>query len=470
MSRLLHKLLAASALAVGTTSAFAEDTARSKDAPPTREGQSAPRPEHAELFKRLDADGDGKLAVGDVPEEHRRLFERLVQGNDKDKDGKLTLDEFSAGLVQENRRGEESRRDAGPGAGPGPGPGDGPRRDGREGEVRRPFPGSPVLLALDANRDGELSAEEIAAASSELRKLDKNGDGKLTHQEIAPQPPMEGGPRGVGPDGPRPGPGDILKSRDANGDGKLSKEEAPDRMKEHFERIDANKDGFVDETELRQAFAGAGRGDAGPPREGGPGERRKPDGERGPGERKPDGEPSGERREAIMKDSDERFKAADKDGNGKLSKEEVPEKVRDNFSKIDQNGDGGIDPGEMREAGRRLGGGKTEGDRPKERGVEGKKMEDRKTEDRKTIDKNDKNIDKKPEDRKSIDKNSEGKFDGRKPTRDGDAKDGAKDGEKREERKKDAGKDESGKKEERVKKDDAPSKDDAPKKDDAPRK
>ena len=36
-----------------------------------------------------------------------------------------------------------------------------------------------------------------------------------------------------------------LKEADANGDGKLSKEEAPGMMKENFDRIDANSDGFV---------------------------------------------------------------------------------------------------------------------------------------------------------------------------------------------------------------------------------
>ena len=63
-----------------------------------------------------------------------------------------------------------------------------------------------------------------------------------------------------------------LKAADANKDGKLSKEEAPDRMKENFDRIDANSDGFLDETELKQmaermreAFGNRPEG-AGPPR------------------------------------------------------------------------------------------------------------------------------------------------------------------------------------------------------------
>lgn len=56
----------------------------------------------------------------------------------------------------------------------------------------------PVMATLDANRDGDLSAEEIAAASEALKKLDKNGDGKLARDELRPQ---FGGPGGPGPRG-----------------------------------------------------------------------------------------------------------------------------------------------------------------------------------------------------------------------------------------------------------------------------
>jgi predicted O-methyltransferase YrrM len=65
-------------------------------------------------------------------------------------------------------------------------------------------PVMPVMTALDANGDGELSAEEIANASQALKKLDKNGDGKLSREELRPQFGPAGGPGGPG--GPR-GPG-----------------------------------------------------------------------------------------------------------------------------------------------------------------------------------------------------------------------------------------------------------------------
>jgi len=61
------------------------------------------------------------------------------------------------------------------------------------GGGRRPT--SPLLLALDANGDGELDATEIASASDALKQLDAHGAGQLTLDEQMLKPPGElGGP------------------------------------------------------------------------------------------------------------------------------------------------------------------------------------------------------------------------------------------------------------------------------------
>ncbi len=57
-------------------------------------------------------------------------------------------------------------------------------REGRPDANRRPA--SPFMVALDLNRDGVLSSDEIQRAPESLLKLDKNGDGQLTRDELRP--------------------------------------------------------------------------------------------------------------------------------------------------------------------------------------------------------------------------------------------------------------------------------------------
>jgi hypothetical protein len=53
-----------------------------------------------------------------------------------------------------------------------------------------PHPTDPVMLALDADSDGALSSAEIGRASASLAALDSNKDGKLTVDELRPLPPV----------------------------------------------------------------------------------------------------------------------------------------------------------------------------------------------------------------------------------------------------------------------------------------
>jgi len=58
----------------------------------------------------------------------------------------------------------------------------------------------PLFVALDANKDGEISQEELSAATTSLKTLDKNGDGKLSREEsFRLNPPHKEGEAG-GPD------------------------------------------------------------------------------------------------------------------------------------------------------------------------------------------------------------------------------------------------------------------------------
>jgi len=333
----------------------------------------AANPEHAALFKGLDTNSDGQIGKDEVPEEQRRLLERLIRTSDKNGDGKLSSDEFAAGLAEERPKSEaatggpgggrpgpggqfdpgqmfrmmdrngdgtviveempEERRErfkemlariddnkdgaasldefrklaggrpgnpAAPGGNPNPNPGNPP-----PGAPGMPGPGmfgggSPVMAALDADRDGELSADEINKAADALKKLDRDGDGKLGRNEIGPRPPMPatggtpGGTPGERPDGARMLA--YFKQQDKDGDGKLSKDEVGERMRENFDRIDGNGDGKLDDAELKQMverYAGAAGRPGGRP-EGSP-EGRRPEGGRPEGGRPEAGRPEGGR-------------------------------------------------------------------------------------------------------------------------------------------------------------------------------
>ena len=91
-----------------------------------------------------------------------------------------------------------------------------------------------------------------------------------------------GGPGDGGAGGGRRagGSGGGLAALDKDGDGKISKDEAPDRMKDFFDNIDTNGDGFIDKSEqskMRRPGGGGGRPGGG----GGPGGRQQGGG--GPG-------------------------------------------------------------------------------------------------------------------------------------------------------------------------------------------
>jgi|GEM_PF-7099919 len=118
---------------------------------------------------------------------------------------------------------------------------------------------------------------------------------------------------------------DIMRF-DENKDGKVSKEEVPERMRSFFDRLDPNNDGSIDQSEIdgmRSRFGG-GR------------ERRGSD--RGNRSRDRGGRSGGF---DVL-----RF---DKNKDGKVTKEEVPERLRSFFSRMDPNGDDVIDAKEIEE-------------------------------------------------------------------------------------------------------------------------
>jgi Ca2+-binding EF-hand superfamily protein len=200
-----------------------------------------------------------------------------------------------------------------------------PAEFGRGGMMR-----SPAFLALDTDKDGVISAAEIANSATALKSLDRNGDGKLTEDEVRPQMGGRGG-RGDGPGETPPPSADemvqTLMAFDKNGDGQLTRDELPERMHGLFDRADTDKNGVLTVDEIRKAAQAAA---APPARARGEGR-----GERGRGN-----PPSFMRLDPILA-------ALDTNGDGELSAEEIAA-APTVLKKLDTNGDGQLSADEVR--------------------------------------------------------------------------------------------------------------------------
>ena len=153
--------------------------------------------------------------------------------------------------------------------GPGGPPGGGGRFGHHFGGGR--LPADPLMVALDANGDGELDATEIANASAALKTLDKNGDGTLTADELMPPPP--GGTNRFRPMPPHSANhpmSPLMEALDTNGDGELDAAEIANAS-DSLLQLNVQGDGKLSRDELRpKGHAGPG-GPGGPPGGGRPG-------------------------------------------------------------------------------------------------------------------------------------------------------------------------------------------------------
>lgn len=123
----------------------------------------------------------------------------------------------------------------------------------------------PLMMALDADKDGSISVTELENASKALAKLDKDGDGALSPVELRPDFAgtdgegmlREGRPEFDGPPG-KEMMARMFEQHDADKDGNLSGDEIPERMQQKLARIDENGDGDIDKSELEKAMARMG--------------------------------------------------------------------------------------------------------------------------------------------------------------------------------------------------------------------
>jgi Ca2+-binding EF-hand superfamily protein len=234
-----------------------------------------------ERFKQFDRNGDGKLTLDEAPEPFRPRLERMLAAAGKGKNSALTVEEFV--------------KLSGPPAG-GEGAAEMPGRDGPAGLFR----------LLDRDGDGKLSKEELQRTVELVDELDADKDGALDLRELSvpPRRPGAGGdplpktttqldppaapanaplkydadlpakpavdaapPRlAATPTDPLAAPERIRKTilggrpkpeprplAQENAPRGITRAEATGKLREHFDEIDANKNGILERPELERA-------------------------------------------------------------------------------------------------------------------------------------------------------------------------------------------------------------------------
>src|SRR5262245_4266560 len=307
--------------------------------------------EAAELFGKLDANKDGYVGRDEVQESQTALFERLVRTSDKNGDGKLSKEEFQAGL-----RPDDAPRPPLGGAQGLPGRAGGPRQAAQANNAR-PNQGMferAQLEALfdrtDSNSDGKVTKDEIPEERQGMRGILERAGGEsiskeqfvrgmLAMAQAIGQPPRPDGAPPRRPDGQPGGPpggppgGGLFGALDADLNGEISNAEIIGAGTALL-KLDRNGDGKLTRDEVFGAGpAGGPPGRPGAPPAARPGEGRP--GQRGLGGMNPE-------------EFQRRLKEADTNGDGKVSKEEAPPFLRERFERIDANSDGFIDSDESR--------------------------------------------------------------------------------------------------------------------------
>lgn len=153
---------------------------------------------HGDLFKHFDTDGDGKVALADLPVP----FQARFKDADTNGDGVLTRDEVDAARSAHRAKMEAELDTNGDGV-----------VSAEEKKAGRAKFEEMWTKRMDTNRDGVVSADERKAAREKFREM-------------------------------------WIARHDTNHDGALSADEVGPRMWEHLSAADANKDGRVDAAEM----------------------------------------------------------------------------------------------------------------------------------------------------------------------------------------------------------------------------
>ncbi|MEN1678148.1 MAG: EF-hand domain-containing protein [Planctomycetota bacterium] len=329
--------------------------------------------EAEDLFDRLDVNLDGEVTVDETPAEHQRLFERLLRRSDVNGNGALSQAEFREGLAP-----------TAPAK---------PMVEATDGAYRGADATRLLLLKLDTNGDTVITKaeapRELQRAFDQLvESADRNNDNRVNFGELSraggrlsrvanqvarrqgwdiseelAQVQAEQGAnadrfeRGFDPAktfSSRTQSAALFSQLDGDGDGYLVKSELPPGVAERSERLfgraDRDRDGKVSEreflaaaerlgqiTRLQQRMMGNPSTEA---MEATPSAARSQRASKAAARRTPQDDQASQSAQRLIN-------RVDRNGDGAIARGEARGRLRENFQRLDTDGDGQLRGGEL---------------------------------------------------------------------------------------------------------------------------